>query len=51
MREIAHELRRVDGDVDFVFRALPGAAELSWEELNSQVNSAFSAVLRKIEAR
>ncbi|RWZ82972.1 MULTISPECIES: ribonuclease P protein component [Glutamicibacter] len=51
MREIGHELRRVDGNVDFVFRALPGAAELSWEELNAQMNSAFSAVLRKIEAR
>ena len=51
MREIGHELRRVDGNVDFVFRALPGAAELSWEELNAQINSAFSAVLRKIEAR
>ena len=41
----------MDGNVDFVFRALPGAAELSWEELNAQINSAFSAVLRKIEAR
>ncbi|HCJ55295.1 MULTISPECIES: ribonuclease P protein component [Glutamicibacter] len=51
MREIAQVLRRVDGDVDFVVRALPGAAELSWEELNSQINSALAAVLRKIEAR
>ena len=51
MREIARVLRRVDGDVDFVVRALPGAAELSWEELNSQINSALAAVLRKIEAR
>ncbi|MGP5032658.1 ribonuclease P protein component [Glutamicibacter arilaitensis] len=51
MREIAQVRRRVDGDVDFVVRALPGAAELSWEELNSQINSALAAVLRKIEAR
>lgn len=51
MREIAHELRRVDGNVDFVVRALPGAAEISWDELRSQVNAAFSASLRKLEAR
>ncbi len=51
MREIAHELRRVEGDVDFVVRALPGASELSWDELRSQINASFSAALRKLEDR
>ncbi|WP_313812522.1 ribonuclease P protein component [Glutamicibacter sp.] len=51
MREIAHELRRDDGNLDIVVRALPGAAELSWEELNSQVSSAFAAAVRKSVAR
>ncbi|GAA1405561.1 ribonuclease P protein component [Glutamicibacter uratoxydans] len=51
MREIAHELRRDDGNLDIVVRALPGAAELSWDELRSQVTSAFASAVRKSEAR
>ncbi|MGP9488360.1 ribonuclease P protein component [Glutamicibacter sp. 287] len=51
MREVAHELRRVDGNLDIVVRALPGAAELSWDELRTQVNTAFASVLRKTEVR
>ena len=51
MREIAHELRRADGNLDIVVRALPGAAEATWDELRAQVVSAFSAALRKLEER
>ncbi|MFJ2621164.1 ribonuclease P protein component [Glutamicibacter sp. NPDC087344] len=51
MREIAHELRRADGNLDIVVRALPGAAEASWEELHAQVSSAFASAVRKTEAR
>ncbi|GGL96917.1 ribonuclease P protein component [Glutamicibacter protophormiae] len=51
MREIAHELRRADGNLDIVVRALPGAAEISWDEIHSQVSSAFASAVRKAEAR
>jgi ribonuclease P protein component len=51
MREVAHELRRVDGNLDIVVRALPGAAELTWDELRTQVTAAFASVARKAEVR
>lgn len=51
MREVAHELRRVDGNLDIVVRALPGAAELTWDELRTQVTAAFASVQRKSEVR
>lgn len=51
MREIAQELRREDGNLDIVVRALPGAAEVSWTELRSQVTSAFAAAVRKTQDR
>ena len=51
MRELAHQLRRDTGNLDIVMRALPGAAELSWDELRAQVTSAFNAVVRKSEDR
>ena len=47
MREIARELRTDDGNLDIVVRALPGAAELDWVELKTQVSTAWASVVRK----
>jgi len=51
MREIARELRTDDGSLDIVVRALPGAAELSWDELRSQLSGAWASISRKCGER
>ncbi|WP_431710722.1 ribonuclease P protein component [Glutamicibacter uratoxydans] len=51
MREIARSLRSDTGEYDVVVRALPGAADLDWAELNEQVSSAWASVLRKSGVR
>lgn len=47
MREIARGLRSDTGDLDIVVRALPGAAELDWAELNAQISNAWTGAARK----
>ncbi|MHC6178267.1 ribonuclease P protein component [Glutamicibacter endophyticus] len=49
MREISRILRTEDGNIDYVLRALPGAAELPWTELNRQIVGAHQSVLRKVQ--
>lgn len=48
MREIARSLRSDNGNLDIVVRALPGAAEVDWAELNAQVSNAWASVVRKV---
>ena len=51
LRAIARELRSDEGNLDIVVRALPGAAELSWDELRRQVASGWSAIEHKLVDR
>lgn len=51
LRAIASELRSDEGNLDIVVRALPGAAELSWDELRRQVASGWSAIEHKLVDR
>lgn len=47
MRALAAQIPANANGLDFVFRALPGAAEIEWDELNQQVSSGLVSVVRK----
>ena len=51
MRALAAQISANASGLDFVFRALPGSAEIDWSELNQQVSSGLEAVVRKAGAK
>ena len=51
MRALAAQIPANANGLDFVFRALPGSAEIVWEELNQQVSSGLVSVVGKAGAK
>lgn len=51
MRALAAQIPANANGLDFVFRALPGSAEIVWDELNQQVSSGLVSVVGKAGAK
>nr|WP_245356989.1 ribonuclease P protein component [Paeniglutamicibacter kerguelensis] len=51
MRALAAQNPANASGLDFVFRALPGASEIDWNELSQQVSSGLESVVRKAGAK
>lgn len=51
MRALASQIPANASGLDFVFRALPGASEVDWNELSQQVSSGLESVVRKAGAK
>jgi ribonuclease P protein component len=51
MRALAQQFTADATGLDVVLRALPGSADIEWDELGQQVRSGLDSVVRKAGAK